>query len=456
VSDSAAPPGSATEPAAATEAVQATARAATVAAARDSYGRLVAWLAWQWRDIAAAEDAMAEAFAAALEHWPRDGVPSSPEGWLLTTAKRHLMRQARRGRLARDPTLTVLWPDADTPAPERPPIPDDRLRLMFVCAHPAIDPPVRSALMLQVVLGVDAARIATAWLVSPDAMTKRLVRAKAKIRVSGVRFEIPGVDELDTRLHAVLEAIYGAYTLHTDDPSITGGPAGLADEAVFLARLVVARLPDAAEARGLLALLLFCEARRPARLDVRGRFVPLDRQDTTRWSRPLLDEAEAQLAAAATLGMPGPFQLEAAIQAAHCRRVGARDVPWSAIVHLYERLLACAPTVGARIGHAVAVARTHDDPQVGLTLLDGIDARVVARTSHGGRHVRICSARRGATTKRAWHAGAPSRCRPIRCSARGWPTPTRARPMPSPRAPQARHLAAELGRPRRCPSTRSS
>ena len=353
----------------------ATAAAAT-AVARASYGRLLAWLAWQWRDIAAAEDALGEAFTSALQHWPRDGVPTSPEGWLLTAAKRQLLMAARHQRLADDPTLTVLWPGSDDAAPEVAALPDSRLRLMFVCTHPAIAPDVRCALMLQTVLGLDAAHIASAFLVSPQAMAKRLVRAKAKIKASGIRFEEPGPEEWPSRVLAVLEAIYGAYVL--DASHTPEGRAGeLAQEALFLAELVAAHLPRHAEALGLLALLQLCEARRPAKHDAAGAFVPLDRQDTSRWDASLMAAANEHLALAAQLRVPGPFQLEAAIQAAHHHRAFSGHTPWADIVQLYEQLLALAPTIGARIGHAVALARATGDAAAGLRCLDAIDAASV-------------------------------------------------------------------------------
>jgi RNA polymerase sigma-70 factor (ECF subfamily) len=347
-------------------------------AARRSYGRLLAWLAWQWRDIAAAEDALADAFARALERWPIDGVPASPEGWLMTTARRRLLMAARRLRLAEDPTITVLWPTAAEPAPESPVLHDGRLRLMFVCAHPAIDPAVRSALMLQTVLGLDARRIASAFLVKPEAMTKRLVRAKAKIKATRIRFEEPEADDLPGRLAAVLEAVYGAYTLHWGQPE-EDDPGDLAAEAMFLADLVAAQLPREPEALGLAALLALCEARRPARLDVRGAFVPLDEQDTTRWNAALVDAANECLARAAALRRPGPYQIEAAIQAAHVHGALEGAIPWQDIVSLYDRLLALSPTVGARIGHAVASAHASGDPRDGLALLGTIaDADVAS------------------------------------------------------------------------------
>ena len=350
------------------------AAAAAETAARHSYGRLLAWLAWQWRDVAAAEDALAEAFATALERWPVDGVPDAPDAWLLSAARRRLLMAARRQRLADDPALTILWPGADDPAPDAPILPDTRLRLMFVCAHPAIAVDVHSALMLQTVLGLDAARIASAFLVKPEAMTKRLVRAKAKIRATGLRFEEPEPREWSERLASVLEAIYGAYTLHwgqADD----AGSGQLAGEAMFLAELVAAHLPAEPEALGLVALLWLCEARRAARAEV---FQPLHEQDPARWDHSLLARANAALLQAAAHRCAGPFQLEAAIQSAHVQGRVDGAVWWAGIVRLYEQLLALAPTVGARIAHAVAVAHATPDPRAGLRLLEGLEAARIA------------------------------------------------------------------------------
>jgi RNA polymerase sigma-70 factor (ECF subfamily) len=345
---------------------------AAEAAARRSYGRLLAWLAWQWRDIAAAEDALSDAFATALSRWPADGVPSSPESWLLSTARHRLLMQARRRRLEADPAVTILLPCEDEAAPEPSALPDARLRLMFVCTHPAIDAGVRSPLMLQTVLGLDAARIASAFLVKPEAMTKRLQRAKAKIRDTGIRFEEPEPSEWAERCEAVLEAIYGAYTLHwgqADDEAASQ----LADEACWLADLAATLMPREAEALGLAALLAYCEARRPARLDGDGRFVPLPRQDPTRWDGERLRAAQDWLARAAALGQPGAYQLEAAVQCAHIHGVLHGRTPWEEIAMLYSTLVRIAPTIGACIGHAVATARARRDPAAGLALLDELD-----------------------------------------------------------------------------------
>jgi len=249
---------------------------------------------------------------------------------------------------------------------------DERLKLLFVCAHPAIDAAARTPLMLQTVLGLDAARIASAFLVAPAAMSQRLVRVKAKIRDAGITFEVPASRELPDRVDSVLEAIYAAFGSGWED--VAGSDPrrrGLADEAIWLGRLVTALMPEEPEALGLLALMLHCEARRPARRDLQGRYVPLDRQDVALWSPVMIDEAETILADAAGTGRPGRFQLEAAIQSAHARRAVTGRTDWDAIALLYEGLLLCAPTIGARVGHAAALARARGD-EAGLAALEAI------------------------------------------------------------------------------------
>jgi RNA polymerase sigma-70 factor, ECF subfamily len=344
--------------------------------ARQAYGRLVAWLAYQWRDVAAAEDAMNEALIKALERWPTEGVPDAPEAWLLTVAKRELLQAARRQRLHESPEVQALLDGDEEEAPGFE-IPDSRLKLMFVCAHPAIDASIRTPLMLQTVLGIEAKQLATCMLASPTAMAQRLVRAKQKIRDVGLRFEEPEADDLPERLHAVLEAIYAAYGLGWE--AVDGGQAeieGLREEALFLGQLLCSLLPHSAEAKGLQALMLFCQARQGARFDVSGGLVALQLQDTQLWNHALLDQAEALLAQAAQLSQSGPFQIEAAIQSAHCQRRHTAQVPWRAIVMLYGHLNSLWPTRGAQVAQAVALANCQELGQA-THILASIDLETV-------------------------------------------------------------------------------
>ena len=347
--------------------------------ARTAYGRLLAILAARWRDVARAEDALGDALVAALEAWPRTGVPDKPEAWLLTAAQRRLIDGARHANVAAaaDTDLTlVLEARADDIVDAT--LTDARLALLFVCAHPAIDQAARTPLMLQTVLGLDAARIASAFLVAPATMSQRLVRAKARIREDGVRFEVPERGQLCERLDAVLEAIYAAYGSGWED--VTGADPrrrGLAEEAIWLGRLVSHLLPDEPEALGLLALMLHCEARRPARRDARGAYVPLGEQDVTRWSEPMIAEAERILAAAATSNAPGRFQLEAAIQSAHAQRAKTGMTDWEAIALLYEGLLRRAPTIGARVAQAAALSEARGI-DAGLRALDAVPLDAIA------------------------------------------------------------------------------
>ncbi|MEO1590520.1 MAG: DUF6596 domain-containing protein [Cyanobacteria bacterium J06632_22] len=350
--------------------------------ARAAYGRLVAYLAVRSHDIATAEDALSEAFLAALETWPQRGVPDQPEAWLLAIAKRKLIDRARHRQVHTRVTAVLKYAtelECDRTAETSlnsllVTLPDRRLQLLFVCAHPALDARIHTPLMLQTVLGLNAAQIASAFLVAPATMGQRLVRAKAKIRDSGLRFELPQPAQFPDRLSAVLEAIYAAYG--TGWAQVEGAdvqPKGLAQEAIWLARLLVDLLPQAAEAKGLLALMLFCEARRPARRDG-GRYVPLEEQDTTRWSKERLIEAEKVLCAAAQQQQLGRFQLEAAIQSAHVqRRLGGWQT-WDAIAQLYTGLIQIAPTIGAQVSRAAAIARAQS-PQAGLKVLDALPVK---------------------------------------------------------------------------------
>jgi len=347
-------------------------------AARVSYGRLLAYLAARWRDVARAEDALGDALLAALETWPRTGVPDNPVAWLLTAARRRLVDGARHAGVAAaaEADLKIMLDERADASPAA--FPDERLALLFVCAHPAIDEAARTPLMLQTVLGLDAARIASAFLVAPATMSQRLVRVKAKIREAGIRFEIPAPGELAARLDAVLEAIYAAYGSGWED--VAGSDPrrrGLAEEAIWLGQLVARLLPDEPEAQGLLALMLYCEARRAARRDAAGAYVPLGFQDLRRWSRPMIEEAEEVLAGAARLKAAGRFQLEAAIQSVHAQRVRTGETDWEAVTLLYEGLLRHAPTMGARVAHAAALGEARD-AEAGLAALDAIPPDEVA------------------------------------------------------------------------------
>lgn len=329
-----------------------TARDAVAQVARASYGRLVAWLATRSGDIATAEDALADALGRALETWPQGGVPAKPEAWLMTVARRRMIDHARRHRVRREAATTlVLLAEERTQTTHA--FPDDRLKLLFVCAHPAIAPDLHTKLMLQTVLGLDAGIIAAAFLETPATLRQSLWRAKVKIRAAGIGFHVPSAAELPDRLAAVLEAIYAAYGTGWDDWA--GLRAGLSGEAIWLARLLTELLPGEAEAHGLLALLLFIEARKPARRAADGRFVPLSAQDTALWSTDMLAEAEACLHRAAAHATPGRFQLEAAIQAVHADRRRTGQVDRDSIALLYEGLYATAPTTGVAVARAAAV-----------------------------------------------------------------------------------------------------
>lgn len=354
---------------------------AVVEVARSSYARLRAWLAYEWRDVAAAEDALGTALAKALALWLEQGVPQSPDAWLLSVAKRELLQTARHQRLHDSPEVQALL-DQPERADDAPAVPDQRLKLLFVCAHPAIDASVRPALMLQTVLGLDAQTIAQAMLTSPSAMAQRLVRAKQKIRDARLRFEEPDLDDLPERLHAVLEAVYAAYGLGWDalnlgDDASAGQAVELRDEALFLGRLICELLPQEPEALGLEALMLFCDARTAARQDAAGRFVPLAQQDTALWNRDQIELAEHCLRRAASISKMGPFQLEAAIQSAHCQRLFTGETPWPAVAALYQRLLALAPSTGAAVACAVAHAQA-GETGAALALLDALPQQQVA------------------------------------------------------------------------------
>jgi RNA polymerase sigma-70 factor (ECF subfamily) len=326
----------------------------TDAVARRSYGKLVAFLAARTGDVAAAEDALSEAFAAALVDWPLKGCPANPEAWLLTVARRKLIDAGRRDQ-RNQPLVDGLA--AAAAAPE---IPDRRLALLFACAHPAIEAGIRAPLMLQIVLGLDAKVIASAFLTSPAAMGKRLVRAKAKIREARIPFDIPERAELPARLETVLAAIYAAFAEGWTDPGgIDAVRRDLTGEALFLARLVVELLPQDPEALGLLALVLHADARRRARRNGNDEYVPFAEQDPELWDWQMIEEAEALIRRAATFGSAGRFQLEAALQSTHVERRRTGRANWEAVVQLYDALFAIAGSPVVAINRALAIAELH-------------------------------------------------------------------------------------------------
>ena len=363
--------------------------------ARRAYGRLVALLASRSGDLAEAEDALGDALLAALERWPASGVPANPQGWLLTVARRRSIDRARRRAHAdlAQAELVRMQEEAETAMNEDAAYPDQRLGLLLACAHPAIDPGARTPLMLQAVLGLTAEHMASAFLMSPAAMTKRLVRAKAKLAGAGVRFETPGPDALADRLEPVLDAVYAAFTLSRGGE----GDDSLQYEALWLGRLLAELAPGEPEAAGLLALILFISARpSPIQGD---RYIPVSRQDPASWNAPLMAEAERGLSQAGRFGRPGRFQLEAAIQAVHADRRRHPATNWAAILDLYNRLLAIAPTIGGHVSRAAALAQSGQS----LAAIQALDELEPARVE---AHQPYWATRAFALAAEGEHAGA--------------------------------------------------
>jgi RNA polymerase sigma-70 factor (ECF subfamily) len=324
--------------------------------ARESYGRLVALLVARTRDVPSAEDFLSEAFAAALEQWPAQGVPANPDGWLVTVAQRRHLDDLRSGQVEinAEPHLQMLAAEIEAASQMSEELPDRRLALMFACAHPLIEREARAPLILQTVLGITAKAIASAFLVSPGSMSQRLVRAKAHIKECGIAFSVPDRGEMPERLDAVLEALYAAYSTGWDEAH--AGASELAPEAIWLGRLVAALLPEEPEAKALLALMLYAEARRSARRDGEGCYVPIDLQDVALWDRTQISNAENLLHACNRSGPSGRYQLEAAIQSAHVARRLTGANCWHAIVALYDHLIALTNSPVAVLNRAAAWA----------------------------------------------------------------------------------------------------
>jgi RNA polymerase sigma-70 factor (ECF subfamily) len=342
--------------------------------ARESYGRLVAVLAARTRDLAGAEDALSEAFAAALRTWPVNGLPDNPVAWLLTVARRRQTDDAhrRQTRNAGAEHVRLIAEEIEAMADERDAIPDRRLALMFACAHPAIERGMRTPLILQTILGLTAEDIAAAFLIPPKTMGQRLFRAKSRIRDAGIPFRVPDAQELPERLAAVLDAIYAAYTTGWNEVGDDAIPE-LADEAIWLGRLFVSLLPDEPEAKGMLALMFYTAARRAARRDAAGGYVPLEQQDTSLWDDSLIALAENLMHQANAAGPSGRYQIEAAIQSAHVARRVTGISNWHAVVALYDHLLALTGSPVVILNRAVARAEV-DGPHAALADLTPLEA----------------------------------------------------------------------------------
>ena len=351
---------------------------------RREAGRCTATLIRVLGDIDLAEDAVAEAFAIAAEQWPKRGIPPNPGGWITTTARNRAI-----DRLRRESTRVERYISAhqmrtqDTepdPIPERDDldqfvdvVPDDQLRLMFLCSHPALAADSQVALTLRLLGGLETSEIARAFLLPEATIAQRLVRAKRKLRDNHAPYRIPGAAELPDRLHAVLSSIY---LIYTEGHTATAGSAltrvDLSSEAIRVGRVLATLMPDEPEVSGLLALLLLTDARRPGRVDALGSMVRLADQDRTRWEPNLIEEGHRLVRACLRRNQPGPFQIQAAIAAVHTDAPTAADTDWSQIVALYDQLYAIQPNPVVALNRAVAVGAL-DGPSAGLDALANID-----------------------------------------------------------------------------------
>jgi RNA polymerase sigma-70 factor (ECF subfamily) len=346
-------------------------------AVREAGDRIRAALAMRFRDLDMAEEAFAFASLRAVETWRRDGPPRDPAAWLYAVGRRRAFDIGRRAKVRTDAVH-----DAPEPAPDPEtilmaafePIPDERLRLIFVCCHPALSPEARIALTLRTLCGLSVERIARAWLTTEAAMLQRLTRAKRKIRDTRIRFEIPEPDAWGERLEAVLGTLEIAYSQAYEDAAGASDAADLAGETLRLSGLLADLLPEEPEVLGLAALIRLTESRRPARLDDMGAMIPLSEQDVRLWDGRLIAEAVALMRRAAELGRSGPYQLMAAIHAAHASRIETGATPWADIVTLYDILLSVRPSAVAEVNRAVAIGEAQT-PEAGLAALAAVEGQ---------------------------------------------------------------------------------
>jgi RNA polymerase sigma-70 factor, ECF subfamily len=337
---------------------------------REAHGQAVATLTRVFGDITLAEDAVQDAFVTALDRWPRDGVPGNPAGWIVTTARNRAVDVVRRRRRGRDLTEQIatdrLQAESTAGGEDSELVPDDQLRLVFTCCHPAIRLEDQVALTLRLIAGLTPAEVASAFLLAEETMAKRLVRAKFRIKAAHIPYRVPDDSELPGRLRAVLSVLYLIYNAGADDVR----RRDLRAEAIRLTRVLVALMPDEPEAVGLLALMLLSDARMPARGDG-AHVVLLKDQDRSLWDHCLIVHGQALVLDCLRRRRLGPFQLQAAIQALHCAARRYEETDWAAIVRFYDRLIAVMPTPVVALNRAVAVAET-EGPQAGLALLDGV------------------------------------------------------------------------------------